>query len=232
MRREEMIMGRKKIQAGCLLVLMAGVFACGPVHDNVRPDASALGNVTKLAIVIPPEGDFTVLYERAKGTATAAVLFGLAGAAIAGSHNKSMDEDLAKSIRNVNQFSCGPIFRDSLKKSLMDSGRFSDVAFFDKDIEPGDASKYDAVLTLQIPRWGVRIVERGQTELVAAFVDVEAKMIKSSTSRVIWDEHDTVIGQSKRALSSYQFEKDLCSKDIQETADDAGQKTANIIIYR
>jgi hypothetical protein len=119
-----------------------------------------------------------------------------------------------------------------LTKSLMDSGRFSDIQVFDKELESSEMSKYDAVLTFHIPNWGIRIVERSQSELMSSFVEVDAKMVRISTPNVIWDEHNTVLGQNKRTLNSYQNEKEFCRKDIREAVEDAAQSMANILIYR
>jgi hypothetical protein len=226
-----MIRRVKVVSAGLLLLI--GLVACGPVHQTVRPDSNNLGNVKKIAIVIPPEGEFTVFYERATATAAPAIMFGLVGAIVASAHNKYSDEALAKTIGNhMDGFSCRSVFKDSLIKSLIDSKRFSEVQVFDKELELGEISKYDGLLTFQIPNWGIRLVERGQNELLAAFVEIEAKMVLGTTSNVIWDEHDTVIGQNKRLLSLYQNEQELCRKDLYETAEDAGQRMANILIYR
>ncbi|HKZ57345.1 MAG TPA: hypothetical protein VJ024_06550 [Thermodesulfovibrionales bacterium] len=224
--------GRKYV-FGCLLLLTGLVVACGPVHQTLRPDHNNLDNVKKLAIVVPAEGEFTVFYERAKATATPAIMFGLIGVAVASAHNKSQDEALAKTIgSHLDGFSCRSAFKESLLESLMNSGRFSDIQIFDKKLESGEISKYDAVITFHIPNWGIRIVERGKTELMSSFVEFETEMIEVRSSNIVWKEHDTVIGQSKRTLSSYQNEKESCRKDVQETAEDAGQRIANILIYQ
>lgn len=226
-----MIRGGRVVLAGLLLLL--GLVACGPVHQTVRPDNNNLGNVKKLAVVMPPEGDFTVFYERAKATATPALMFGLLGAAVASAHNKSQDEELSKAIvPHFAGFSSRSILEDSLRQALIDSGKFSEIQVFEKDLEPGEVSKFDAVLKLQIKGWGLRIVERGQQELMSTFIELELKMIRSSTSQIIWDEHETVIGKNKRTLNSYQNEEEACTKDIRETVEDASLRVASILIYR
>jgi len=229
--RQKMIIKRTIVLAGILLLI--GGVACGPVHQTVRPDGNNLSSVKKLAIVVPAEGEFTVFYERAKATATPALMFGLIGASIASAHNKSEDEQLAKGMSNyLDGFSCRSVFKESLVKSLTESGLFSEIQVFDKEPDTAQLSKYDAVLIFEISNWGIRIVERGQTELMSSFVELEAKMVHSSTSNVIWDEHDTVLGQKKRTLGSYQNDKESCMKDIQEAAEDSGRRMANILIYR
>jgi hypothetical protein len=157
----------------------------------------------------------------------------LIGAAVASAHNTSLDYELAKSIgAQMDGFSCRSVFKDSLRKTLVDSKRFSDIQVFDKNLDPVEVSRYDAVLTFLIPNWGIRLVERGQNELLATFVELEAKMVPSASTNILWDEHDTVIGQIKRTMGSYQNDKELLRKDIHETVVDAGQRMANILIYR
>jgi hypothetical protein len=221
---------RGKIAMAVLFSLIALV-GCAPVHQTIRPGGRNLDSIKKLAIVIPLEGNFAVFYERAKASSTPFWIGGVVGLSIAASYNQSQDDTLAKSFTNyLDGFSCRSVFKDSLTKSLMGGGRFSEILVFDKEPEPVEISKYDGILTFRILNWGICIVERGDPDLLASFIQLEARMVHVPTSNLIWDDHDKVIGQNKRPLDSYQKEKESFRKDIQETVEDAGRYMANIVL--
>lgn len=216
------------VSVALLLVLAS----CGPVHENVKPTADAGAKVKRLAVVIPEEGEFTVYYERAKATATGAVLFGLIGAAVSSAHNQSLDNKKAEALRTgLTDVSCLGLFRDTLRKTLEDSKRFDDVRVFGKEPDSKERSQFDAVATFRIREWGFRLVERGPTDKVASFIDLEIRMVEPAGDKVLWDEHDTVIGKGKHLLSEFEGDPALCGREVAETAQNAGYKVATTLIY-
>jgi hypothetical protein len=186
-----------------------------------------------MAIVVPREGDFTVIYERAKATGTPVVFFGLVGAAAANMYNDSLDKDNTNAVQqHLNGLSSRSVFTGSLSKALADSGRFVQVQMFDKDLEANEMAKYDAVLTFRIESWGLRLVQRSQGEAIAAFVELESSMVRTQGGQVLWDAHDTVIGQATYPLGAYQRDGELLRRNIQETLESAGSRMASTLIYQ
>jgi len=190
-----------------------------------------MNKVKTMAIVIPREGDFTVIYERAKHTGTPYAFFGLVGTAAANMYNDSLDKDNTNAVeQHLSGLSCRSVFMGLFSKTLADSGRF--VQVFDKDLEANEVAKYDAVLTLRIESWGLRLVQRSQGEALAAFVELEAKMVRTQGGQVLWDAHDTVLGKAMYPLGSYQRDGELLRRNIRETLESAGSRMANTLIYQ
>lgn len=220
-------------QTAAFVALILALASCGPVHQNVKPTADAVGRMKRLAVVVPEEGEFTVYYERAKATATGVFMFGLVGAAVSSAYNQSLDNKKAESLRlGVAGVSCSGLFRDELRKTLVDSKRFDDVRIFDKAPDPKEMSNFDAVATFRIQQWGFRLVERGEMEKVASFIDLEIRMEKSGGGTALWDQHDTVIGKGKYLLSEFEGDPALCQREIAETAVGAGYKMATTLVYQ
>ncbi|MFZ2446093.1 MAG: hypothetical protein WAW37_07040 [Syntrophobacteraceae bacterium] len=213
-------------------VLLFFVSACGPVNKPLRPTAAEMTNVKRLAICIPAEGSFTIINERAKATATPAVLFGLTGVIVASAYNQHGDAETAKTIStNLEGISCRAVFIDSLKNSLSESGRFTETTYFEGESKLEEMSKYDAVVTFQIESWGLRLVERSQGDLMKPYLEVRSRML-SPSGKTLWDERDVVAGNGRNTLSSYQHERGLLKKDMEEAISEAGRRMALSLIYQ
>lgn len=212
-------------------ILIISVTSCGPVHKQIRPTADNLDRLKKLAIVIPTEPDFTVIYHRAKATAAPGALFGLVGAAVASGYNESLDNKKTELIDPyLDKFSCRLIFVESVRKTLNDARRFTAIQVFDKEIKSKDVHQYDAVVTFSIQNWGLRLADR-ENDKMAAFIELEVKMIQTSDGRVIWDEREVVLGNGRHPFELYQEDKQLVQNDLEETVEEAGFRTANLLIY-
>lgn len=213
----------------CLFLILA---SCGPVHQNIKPAGDAVGKITRLAVVVPEQGEFTVFYERGKATATGAVLFGLVGAAISSAHNQSLDGKKAEILRSgIADVSCPGLFREALMKALAESKKFDNLRVFAQNPDPKEVTEFDAVATFRIKQWGFRLVERGEIEKLASFIDLEIRMTGPTGEKPLWDEHETVIGKGKYMLSEFESDPVLCRREITETAESAGYRIANTLIY-
>lgn len=211
-----------------IIIFLAG---CGPVNQAVRSTPVEINRIQKLAVVIPAEGQFTVIDERAKATATPAVLFGLTGVLIASAYNQHADSEKAKNISSQLTLSCKPIFLESFKKSLIEYNRFTDAVFLDQNPKPEEAGNYDAVVSFEILNWGLRVAERSQGDLLKPFMEIHAQLIDSKGKK-LWDEKDVVVGHGRQSLSSYQTDRELFKKDMEEAIQNAGRKMAVSLIYQ
>lgn len=224
--------GIRRRDLAVLVALLCLVPACGPVHTTVRPQAGALAKVTSVAVVVPPDGEFTVYYERAKATATGAVLFGLVGAAVSSSYNSSEDGKIADALRpQLAGFSCHDTFRAAIARVLAESNRFAEVRVLDKEPPEAEKAKYGAIATFRFVSWGVRLVDRTGRERVSSFVDIMASLRKPGADDPLWKENASVIGKGKHVLSDFRDSPEVTRREIVEVVEDAAYRMANNLIY-
>ena len=210
--------------------LIIFVVSCGPVHKQVRLYEN-INKVKNLAIVVPSEPEFTVIYDRAKAT-DMPVLFGLVGVAVAAGYNQSQDNAKAKILVPESwSLSCLLFFLESLCKTLKEAGRFDEVKVFDKELESKDISRHDAVVTFIMKYCGVRVAER-ETDQLASFVELEITMIQTHDNQTLWDEHEVVLGKGRYSFDSYKGDKELLQNDLKETVETAGFSMASRLIYQ
>jgi hypothetical protein len=214
---------------GSLLLLATG---CGPVHTTVKPQAGALEKINSVAVVVPADGEFTVYYERAKGTATGAVLFGLVGAAISSSYNSSEDSKIAEALRpQLTDLSCHDTFRTAIARVLGESRKFADVRVLNSEPAGAERAKYDAIATFRFVSWGFRLVDQNNPERVSAFLDLNATLQKAGNETPLWDENVTVIGKETHSLSEFREKPDVTRREMGAVMDDAAYRLANNLIY-
>lgn len=222
---------QRKVLFGIMFFLMIIVTACGPVHKSVRPTTENINKIKSLALIVPTEPNFTVIYDRAKATNAAALFFGLLGAAVASAHNEALDNKKAELISSyLDKVSCRSIFLESLHKALNSAGRFTEIKIFDKELESRNIFQ-DAVVTFRIQNWGIRLADR-ERDHMSAFIELEIKMIQTQNNQVLWDEHEVVLGQGRHPFGSYQKNKELLQSDLKVTCEEAGSRMANILIYQ
>lgn len=227
------LMTKREMGLSCVVFsfLIAFVVSCGPVHKQVRLYDN-INKVKKLAVVVPSEPEFTVIYERAKATAAPAALFGIIGATVASGYNQSQDNAKAKVlVPEPGGLSYRSIFLESLCKTLKDAGRFDEVKVFDKELDSEDISRHDAVVTFNMKYCGVRMANR-ETDQLASFIELEIMMIQTHDNQTLWDEHEVALGKGRHSFYSYKGNKELLQNDLKETAESAGFSMANRLIYQ
>ena len=197
--------------------------ACGPMHTTVRPTVSHLAGVQRVAVVVTEDGAFTVVNERAKATATGAVLFGVIGAAVASAANQGMDSEETDKIRpGLTGFSPTPPLRESFVAALKGSGRMEVV-------DAGDNP--DAVVRLTVKEWGVRLPSRAISDKLAAFAEIQARMTRAASQDMLWDEHEVSLGNGRHDLAAYRQDAVLLRGELTDTLESAGHRLANLLIY-
>lgn len=206
--------------------------ACGPVNKAVRSTSVEINKIQKLAVVTPQEGQFTVIDEQAKASATPAFLFGLTGAIVASAYNQHMDSENAKTISGpVTRLSCRSLFIESFQTALSEYNRFTDAVFLDHELKAEDVKSYDAVVSFEILSWGLRLAERSQGDLLKPFLEIHAQLVDAKGNK-LWDETDVLVAHGRNSLSSYQNDHELFKKDMEEAIQDAGRRMAVSLIYQ
>lgn len=204
--------------------------ACGPVHTTVRPTVSHLAGVQRVAVVVAEDGAFTVVKERAKATATGAVLFGVIGAAVASAANQSMDREETDKMRpGLTGFSPAPALRDAFVEALKGSGRLQvEVVDSERTLQGQD---YDAVIHLTVKEWGVRLPSRAISDKLAAFAEIQARMTRARSQDMLWDEHEVSLGNGRHDLEAYRADAALLRGELTDMLQSAGYRLANLLIY-
>lgn len=206
--------------------------ACGPVHLTLDPRADALREVKKLAVVVADDGSFTVIRERATATGAPAALFGLVGAAVAAAYNAQLDRSAAEALSpHLGGFSSRSELAGILARALKESARFSEVQMLDQEPTAAEARKYDAVLTIRIVNWGLRAPAPTESARLAAFAELQIRMVRVSNSETLWEEQDTVVGQGRYGLATYQQDRNLLRQELQDTIEKAGYRVATQLLY-
>jgi hypothetical protein len=209
---------------------MLSLAACGPIHTTVRPTVNHLAGVQRVAVVVVEDGAFTVVKERAKATATGAVLFGLVGAAVASAANHSMDREETDKIRpGLAGFSPAPPLRDAFMGALKSDGRIQvEMVESERALQGKD---HDVIIQLTIKEWGVRLPSRAISDHLAAFAEIQARMTRARSQETLWDEHEVSLGNGRHDLAAYRHDAALLRSELTDMLQSAGYRLANLLIY-
>jgi len=210
--------------------MIISAMGCGPAKE-IRLNQGDLQDVKKIAVVVQEKHGFEVIHSRAKANATAAALFGVAGAAIAGGIDEGKDKDMAATVAPaVKDMSCSAIFVESLVP-LLKSEKYEKVYIVPDANQKKDLSGYDAVVTFTIDKWGLRLVER-EASNVAAFVELDIKMVKTKDSKTIWDQREVIVGDRREGFLMFSNNSELLRGELKETIKKAGFQMSNSLIYQ
>ena len=216
----------------CCIILIFGASVSG--SENKKNDSlteNDLKGIKKVAIVVEQKRDFELLYHRAKTAyGTASLLGGFEGDAIAHGIDKGKDKKAAEPmIEAVKDVCCSPIFIESLSP-LKKSTRFETVNILSDANQKTNLSDYDATVTFTINRWGLRLVER-EANNVAAFVEVESKMVTSKSKKPVWENREVIIGSRKETPQTFAADGKMLREELQATIKKAGLQMSNVLIY-
>lgn len=215
----------------CSVVMILGAFGCGPAHKDIRLTQNEMQSIKKIAIAVKQKHNFEVIHSRATADGTAAVLFGLVGATIASGIDEGEDKDKAALMTNAIEDVCCPsIFIESLSP-LFETTRFDKVYILPDANQKASLSDYDAVVTFSIDRWGLRLIEH-MADKLAAFVEMDAKMVRAKDKKTIWDQREVIIGERRENLEMYSTNGEMLRNELRETIKKAGFQMANALIYQ
>ncbi|MGA2915064.1 MAG: hypothetical protein ABSE89_03465 [Sedimentisphaerales bacterium] len=199
---------------------------------NVNLTENDLKGIKKVAIVVEQKRDFELLYHRAMtayGTASLLGGVGFDGDAIAHGIDKGKDKKAAAPMLDaVADVCCSSIFIESLSP-LKKSTRFESIYIPDTN-QKKNLSDYDATVTFTIDRWGLRLVER-EANKVAAFVELEVKMVSSKDKSTIWNQREVIIGSRKETPQTFAADGKMLNDELRRTIKKAGLQMANALIY-
>jgi hypothetical protein len=66
---------------------------------------------------------------------------------------------------------------------------------------------------------------------LAAFIQVEAKMMRVRDGQTLWDEHDTFLGQGRYLFSEYEKDGGTLRREVTQTIEHAGGRIASKLVY-
>jgi hypothetical protein len=201
------------------------------VHYADRGTLEAISEIKKLAVVVPESGSFTVYFDRANATMAPAVIFGLLGAAIASAHNTSLDNaKIAALAPKVSRFAVREIFIEALTRTFKESGKVIEWELFDKGPAEDELRRFDAVLTMNIKDWGLRLPAQ-EKQKPAAFLELRSKLSRIKDGQVLWDEDEIFMGQKRHFFSEYEEDKNILLNELRETTKSAGSRMASRITF-
>src|SRR5687767_6279957 len=201
-----------------LALLVTGCAA----QEPLRPTATALTDVRTIAVVVPTDGTFIVIRERARATATPALLFGVAGAAVAAAHNKSADDgERDKLALHVAGLSSRTVFIESFRKAIAAEGMRT-VTVLGTEPDAATLRSYDGVLRLVLHEWGLRLAPAAGVERMAPFVEVRTTMVRTKDATSVWDEREVILGPGRHELSALHADHALVRAEITDTLERAG----------
>ena len=214
-----------------LFWLFPTMVSCGPVHQSIQPTADDIRSLKRIAVVIPNDGAFVVLLDRATATPAPAFLFGLVGAAIASAHNTSRDTEKMTALNpHLANFSTRATFAEAFGQTLKVSGRPNNVHLLEALPDDNESKDFDAVLTFNVLTWGLRLPNRDE-ERLAPFIELETTLRRASDNQTLWSMHDTFLGQKRTFFADYKEDGPMLRKELKETVASAGARMANKIIY-
>ena len=162
-----------------------------------------------LAVVIPKEPDFTVIYDRGKQN-------------VAPPAYKFKDDKKSELISTyIIGLSCRSILTEGLVKALQDAGRFSTIAICDRELQPKEIDRYDAVAFFHVNRWGIWLNDPNGDKL-AAFIEINVEMVETQKGQLIWVERDIGLGLGRHTFDAYHRNKDLLRNELEKVAQEWG----------
>jgi hypothetical protein len=221
--------------AWIVLIVLAG--GCGPVNQATRPTSTQMAGMRRLAVVVSPGSDFTVIKERRGGAATAAMVggaFGVVGLLTAGAVHSgitaSKDKDHAAAVSpHVVDVAPQKVVTEALLRTLRDGG-LADIQLFEHVPDTKDTAQFDGVLRLEMPEWGLVKVS-DDPDLMSGFVELKVQMAMTSGGSPIWDEAHTALGRDRLPLEIFKRDGELTRKALTETLEAAGQRLAYELLY-
>ncbi|MBI4527016.1 MAG: hypothetical protein HY695_24740 [Deltaproteobacteria bacterium] len=219
--------------------VMSLIASCVSVTPPPRPTAAALAGIKRLAVVVPPTPAFVIVQSRLKAAPGAVALgsaFGLLGllAATVGTSasQQSADEKQAQHVSpHVGQYQPRVVFLDTLQRTVRDAARFEFVE--PMEVAPtGPAAKaFDAVVSVTIKEWGLRLTPTRERDELGGFVDLTTRIVLTTDGREVWDEELRIAGQRSHTIQEYGAEADLLLRELTETLQAAGRRVAVGLLY-
>jgi len=154
---------------------------------------------------------------------------GLIAQSVVSSRNEDADSRVAQQLRaHLAGISARDWFAGALGEALRDGGRFREVRVSGGGPAPPPA---DAVATFRLKDWGFRLPAPAISRRFAAFVEIEARMVQGSGSRVVWDEHDVVLGLARLDLETLRSDGAALRTELEATFRRAAARMARHLLH-
>jgi hypothetical protein len=233
-----MVAGASGRAAVAVVLVLSLAAACAPVGQATRPSTSQMAGIRRLAVVVAPDSEFTVLKERrggAGGAAVAGAVGGLVGVLLAGAVHSGItaDKDRAHAAAvapHVGGLAPPTILAASMLGALRASGAFTAVELLEQSPPAPDRSRFDGVLVVRLPAWGLVVVS-DNPDRVSAFVELAVQMTPAEGGPTIWEESHTALGRERLPLETFKGDASLTRQELTATLETAGQRLAYELLY-
>lgn len=227
--------------AAVLLMPLTAITGCGATEHAVRPSAAGLVGVKRVAVVVQGDSAFEVVAARAKaGTAMELVrgdpflLLGLSvalavTAGIKGAAALRDSNDASALQPPAQTFSPRAVLVDTFSQSLRSGGRF-EVENLETEPTAEQRPHFDAVVFLRVPLWGFQLL-RTDDPWLAAFVQIDAKVVRTGRSESLWEQTETVFGRGRQTPDALKADPELVRRELKETLETAGHRLAVELLY-
>ncbi len=179
--------------------------------------------ITSLAVRLSDEdASFEVIDKRMDETATAAVMFGLIGAAVSSAHTAAQDEETAEPlVATAESIDLDGIISQAITERLQARNTVPLAA---------SADEASNILLVEIGEWG--LVRRAQLPdlNMRAFIKLNISVLDARGRRLFGPQRVHSIGQRTGPMAD--FTPETFQAEIETLAARAGQQVANTIIYR
>ena len=207
----EQITKNKSIK--CLLVIaLVGLISTTATAENIYLEIKQIGK-------------FEVLYDRAKSTATGAVIGGLIGAAVEDSIRNDKDKKKeADVLRHLENPACeGPII-SALREKLLSKGKILEV------VETSHKN-VGMHLKLSVKSCGFKLVDATLHE-VAAYADLRAKLYVDGDLDPDFEKRFYLTSKNQQPFPTLLSESEYIEAEFLSALERAGKRLANKLIYR
>lgn len=205
------------------LILLFSVVS-GKLAHAAPPAQKQLGEIELGVLqieVADSDSNFTVIDARYDETATAAVLFGLVGAAANSAANASADDNKADTLRaGAMEIELSKLIAEELARTLGMRPEFSLTT---------DAGAAANVLSVEVHNWGLIRVSRDDQRM-RAFLNLSFKILDPKRRVLFEKKRENSVGQDMAPFPEWTDSR--LKTESERLAKKAGQYIANQIIYR
>jgi hypothetical protein len=174
--------------------------ACG-AGAPLRPSRNQIQGLGRFAVVVPVQSTFTFLNARMNpsdigpmpapiGILDAMVILGLylvIAGVVAGTAAAADAADTAAVASHAAAISAPSVLGEAFVNALRASGCFGEIRMLDREPEGDELKRFDAVVLLKVPTWGLVSVPRKEQKqvLMSGFATFQARMTMASGSQVV-----------------------------------------------
>lgn len=123
------------------------------------------------------------------------------------------------------------IVGEAMARSLLASGRFTEVRAFEREPTGGDGQQADLIVRVMVPAWGLMRMRTGDPDLVSGFVNTHAVMVAGGTGVLVWETEEDVTAPQRLPLESLARDQQVARHELLGVLERAGQRLASELLY-